>query len=590
MKRSPWSFTVVVLAAALYFTTATGTVVGGDNPEFAALFGASGVAHPSGYPLYVLWLRAMSWLPAATPALGAAWATASLSVLSLALLSRASRAAGASDEGTAVALAIYAFSPVAWSLAIHAEVFTLNVALAAAILWVASPDFPRDGGTRATLLGGLAGLALANHLSSVLLAPVGIYGAIAAVTSARFRGRATVGGILAFATCLVVPYASILISARSAPWPWVWGEPKDLHALLRHAMRADYGTTSLAAGGAAPNVGPNLLALAASFAEGPWIVGSLLAVLGAIGLLRVRSPKRPFAVALLGTIVLAGPAFVARFNLPATGLYRHVVARFHLLPLALAVPLVASGVDALVRRVPTSALAGTKATALRGFAIVGVSMAGSLTAWSGIREGSRPTIDQHLRAVFQVLPKDAILVTDRDEQFGGALYVQRALGLRPDVTVVAPGLASTAWYGRALGRMLGVPLAVRRVGRDVDPESLARALAGLGRPLFFVEDASKGRVPLERLRTVPWGPLARFVPESEELPSPEALERETAALYARMDVDLTILDETTWQASVVHLYALPWIALARARTAAGETEAAARDLARARAIAPWITP
>ncbi|HEY0992715.1 MAG TPA: hypothetical protein VGD80_36930, partial [Kofleriaceae bacterium] len=55
------------LALIVYVAFASPHVVDGDNAEFSTLGALGGRAHPSGYPLYVLWLRAWSWLPV-TPA------------------------------------------------------------------------------------------------------------------------------------------------------------------------------------------------------------------------------------------------------------------------------------------------------------------------------------------------------------------------------------------------------------------------------------------------------------------------------------------------------------------------------------------
>ena len=48
----------------LYVLIAPPWIVEGDNAELAGLGALGGAAHPSGYPLYVLWLRVWSWLPA----------------------------------------------------------------------------------------------------------------------------------------------------------------------------------------------------------------------------------------------------------------------------------------------------------------------------------------------------------------------------------------------------------------------------------------------------------------------------------------------------------------------------------------------
>src|SRR6185436_11667230 len=62
------SWLIGLCALVVYVAFASPHVVDGDNAEFATLGALGGRAHPSSYPLYVLWLRAWSWLPGTTPA------------------------------------------------------------------------------------------------------------------------------------------------------------------------------------------------------------------------------------------------------------------------------------------------------------------------------------------------------------------------------------------------------------------------------------------------------------------------------------------------------------------------------------------
>ena len=96
----------LVLAAATltYVASAPRGIVGGDNGEFAVLFAHAGVAHPSGYPLYSLWLRVWSWLPVSSPAHGAALATVILGIASVALVGRCARLWGACETSAAVSV------------------------------------------------------------------------------------------------------------------------------------------------------------------------------------------------------------------------------------------------------------------------------------------------------------------------------------------------------------------------------------------------------------------------------------------------------------------------------------------------------
>src|SRR5271170_2327386 len=117
---------VTVEISIVYLITCARTVGGGDNGEFALIFAEGGVPHPSGYPLYVLWLRACSWLPATSPAHGAALATAVLGIACAIVVYLAARAWGASAAASASAVAVFAFSARAWIAFSQAEVFGLN--------------------------------------------------------------------------------------------------------------------------------------------------------------------------------------------------------------------------------------------------------------------------------------------------------------------------------------------------------------------------------------------------------------------------------------------------------------------------------
>ena len=80
------------LVLAVYVWLAPRHVVDGDNAELATLGSLGGVPHPTGYPLYMIWLRLMQWLPGSNPAHTAALATAILGAGSVVVLHAACRA------------------------------------------------------------------------------------------------------------------------------------------------------------------------------------------------------------------------------------------------------------------------------------------------------------------------------------------------------------------------------------------------------------------------------------------------------------------------------------------------------------------
>jgi len=130
-----------------------------------------GIAHPTGYPLYVLIGHLFSYIPVGSPAyranlLSAVCASAALGILVLTL--------GRLKIRPAVAVAMtlcFAASPSLWSNATRAEVHTLHLLFLSAILhrlvvW-SQDQRPRDLVIGATWLG----LSFGNHMLTSTVAP-----------------------------------------------------------------------------------------------------------------------------------------------------------------------------------------------------------------------------------------------------------------------------------------------------------------------------------------------------------------------------------------------------------------------------------
>ena len=171
---------VFVLVLVLYVKTLAPTVLYLKDPKLldAVMLqmqvSVLGIAHPTGYPTYIMLTHLFTYLPFGDPAyrvnLGsavyAALAVVAVYVAGL-LLSRrvAAAASGALIFGLGVAL---------WSQAVIAEVYTLNALLVAVtvvvlLLW---REHRKD---RYLLLSAfLVGLCLTNHLTSGLLLPAGL--------------------------------------------------------------------------------------------------------------------------------------------------------------------------------------------------------------------------------------------------------------------------------------------------------------------------------------------------------------------------------------------------------------------------------
>jgi hypothetical protein len=573
---------VLAPLAVLYTATASPYVLGEDNGEFCTLFAGGGVAHPPGYPLYTLMLRALSWLPADTPARGAALVTAAIGLAAVALLYGACRAWGAGKGASALAAVVYGTAPLAWDLATKAEVFALNAALAAAIALVGASRGPARGATRAAWTGLLFGLGLSNHHSILLLSPLIVCSAMAALRESPHRGLAAA----LFAAGLVAglfPYATLPFAAKAAGTSWVWGEVTTASGLAHHFLRRDFGTTQLAVGPAPPLPLAGITALARTLLVDlkwvPCLVGLAVLVVGPFRLGRAPDAPGRFAfVTLAASFVLAGPLFAARMNVPLSspeGLA--IVRRFHLLPLLLLTIPFALGLDAALRNTRpafTAALAGTALAA------------GVVLGFGDVRDEHGPMIHDYVVDTLRTAPEQAVILGSGDVRVFGTLYAQTALGLRRDVVFVSPLLLHYDWYRRRVGDVLGMAIPGPQAG-SIDTRALASLVLASGRRLFLA-DVLNG-VITKSFSTYPLGTLIEVLPAGVPAPSPPELERRNLLLFEHYRLHPELSDRArAWSRGAREAYARPWSALARAYRAAGDAEGANRNERRAATLEPWI--
>ena len=584
---------VAALAGLVYLVLAPAHVLGGDNAEFATLSATGGVAHPTGYPLYTLYLRALAWLPASSPAHAAALATALLGAAQIATLHAAARAWGARPAAATVAVALYAGGPLPLLLHTQAEVFALNGLIAAAIVYVAADGGPRRGLSRTVTLGLLAGLGLANHASCVLLAPLGLVGA---VRGARESGRwpvAVAAGVAALVVGLT-PYLALLVAPSAAEGALVWGDLDGAGAVLDHVLRRDYGTFQLGGDAQPVDHAAQLAALGASLGRA-WLWAPLALAAWALG----RGAWRPRAgdagraawLALAASLVLAGPVFLRGFNIPPVGIGRLIVERFHLLPVLLLVVPVAVGLDHAI----SSVRARWRSEAPRPWPVGAVAAVGAVvlaasTALSlpGLRAAHSPAVERYLANTLASLPQDALLIGTGDHQVFGFAYLQRARGVRPDVVYLDWELTTHAWYRAQLEPRLGHPVVVEGVGA-VSARLVDAALAR-GRAVFVDTAGAAGSVQARLLATFPsypYGTVIRLLPRTARPPPLAEVRAENEALVGRFDLRYPrpVVGEG-WAALVQARYAQPWHALAAAFAAAGDRQAADELAAVAAALGP----
>jgi len=162
---------------------------GSDGGDLITAAATSGIAHPTGYPLYLLIAKFFQLNPFGSLAFRTNLLSALAAVLAALLVyiilvySPSSPAAGNWLAGMAAGYAL-GLSPVFWSQAVISEVYALHVALVAMshllCLWI--PESEPGLSNLNKLRGLVAGLALGNQLTAVFLLP-------AALLSGSVRGK-----------------------------------------------------------------------------------------------------------------------------------------------------------------------------------------------------------------------------------------------------------------------------------------------------------------------------------------------------------------------------------------------------------------
>ena len=168
---------VAVALLPVYLATMASAVGAADTFEFQVVAPQLGIAHPTGYPLYLLLGKLFSLLPLGTVAWRLNLASAVYAVVAAALVFRIGLDLLRRPLPALVGAIALGLAPIYWSQAIVAEVYALHALIVALALWLMvrlTTDGRRQAADRRKAVVGLTfliGLGLTNHLTTVFLIP-----------------------------------------------------------------------------------------------------------------------------------------------------------------------------------------------------------------------------------------------------------------------------------------------------------------------------------------------------------------------------------------------------------------------------------
>jgi hypothetical protein len=485
LARREWRHPVAVAAVlfVVYALTSPRSVALEDDGLFILSSYFLGIEHPPGYPLFTLIGHLFSKLPFGEVAYRVHLASALFGALTGAFAWLCARRLVAGRLPAYLAAFTLGLSPVFWSQAIIAEVYTLNTFFFLLLVYLgfaACPPGAEAPAPRAERLlpwmALLFGLSLSNHWPLMLLVAPSFAILLWPLREAVLQ-RAGLLALLAMAG--LSPYVWMVVRSWSAVPISFDGALETLPEVAFFISRAGYQ-------GVDQSMSATFLdrirffeyqagQLFVQFA----VAGTLVALAGF--LVQWRGLGRRTSAFLTAAFLMSSVVLLILLGFDYDALHKHV---YHVYPLpsyAVFALWLAVGFGELQRRYSLSA----RATWAAAGAVV--ALVGGVGAYFNLSEddawGAR-----YAKTVLALLPRDAIVFVQGDADLPPIAYFHMIQGMRPDITMYNS-------KGLVLGNRLFHPLrtrddeALQTVRKFIDEES---------RPVAFTLDQYTGYARTER--------------------------------------------------------------------------------------------
>lgn len=473
---------VFLEALVLYWLTLAPTVTLVDSGELIASAATTGVAHPPGFPLYLLLAKAATLIPIGTvatrmhmlSAVFAALASAMMTLTAIEVIRQltltrrqepqnkkpAKKTSAEPEEAgqgaditllvvtlvpSIIAGLVFAFSRTLWAYATIAEVYSLNAFLILAVFWLmmgwrrrqlANPDGADD--RRLYIAAFVFGLALGVHHVTVLLMLPAL--GVLVLTTAGFpfliSKRLLYAALISIAGACVYIYLPLAASRQ----PLInWGDPSTLERFWWHISGKQYLVY----------FDFTLAGLSEFFALvsrefGPvWLPLVLAAAAGGIAFLIKRDHG---LLSFLLLVIAATLAYCLSYEI-ADDKDAYYIPVFIALVLAAGVGLNWLLIVARDQTKVPIVTAGRAAVVLLAIPIA------TVIANYAVSDRSRYFIaHDYVENAFRSMEPGALLLTGDWQLYSPSLYIRDIEGVRRDATIVDVRLLRRSWYYNYLDR------------------------------------------------------------------------------------------------------------------------------------------
>ncbi len=440
------------LMAVYLATLAPGLTWANDGADGGDLITAAvtgGIAHPTGYPVYLMLARLFQLLPFGSLAyrtnLFSALAMSSASVLVYGIVKRQLVSQKASNSWLPGMVGGFAFgiAPLAWSQAVITEVYALNAFFVTLVLYLLTINGPEALHKHYDVILGLVlGLGLGVHLTIILLMPAVFlvrlfppkpYCPLAIGGKKYFwkNWQMDTGSVLRIFFSAIVGWTPYLLLPwwASAHPPVNWGDPITFQREWWLVSGQLYQT--------------NLFSL--SFVD-VWsrvqiwaglLIGQFGLVglgVGLVGLTLFLVPSRLLLLSIWQMLIYS--AFAINYN--TTDWYIYLIPT--MIPVAIWIGL---GTQGLMDVAPRE---HQWIGRLIGFGLLFYLLLLSLGHWSQVDASHDLRAENFGKEVLANAPPNALVFAQGDQAIFALWYFRFALHERPDLVVVATDLLSFDWY------------------------------------------------------------------------------------------------------------------------------------------------
>lgn len=309
-----------LLPLIAYILTLSNTIYGGDAGDFVSAVLTRGVAHPPGYPLFILLGIITNSLPFSLTAAGKVTIVSVIAtVLGLILLYKIlEEFFGTKLNKAAAIITVWAvgFNYLVWLYAVVPEAFALNIPIVLG-LYLSALRFYKTGNLRYLFLTALlTGLGLTHHHTFLLILPSVTILIFGKKNKELLKPQSIFGAIFLFFLGFAPYLYTVIVSFK---YPEIsWGAMNTVPGFIYVFLRQGYGTFQ-AGGFISQNYLHRLLQLKnlAVFTSVDFsIIGFIWIVIGILVYLRRLNSERTIILSYLVAIVLYGPFFVFYANFP----------------------------------------------------------------------------------------------------------------------------------------------------------------------------------------------------------------------------------------------------------------------------------